>query len=131
MWGVVAVLLLVLWVRSFWRAEIVSRLTNNSILTVGSNHGILYFVYDAPSRHERPPSWSYIRIEVSVPATLFEWKSFSNLVTGKIPHILPAMLCVGGAVAAWWPFRWSLRTLLIATTLIAVVLGAVVYATQR
>ena len=42
-----------------------------------------------------------------------------------IPQWLPAMLCALIGAAAWLKPRFSLRTLLIATTLVAVVLGLV------
>ena len=53
-----------------------------------------------------------------------------GLVTALItPHWLPALLSATLAVIPWVgsiPYRFSLRTLLIATTLVAVVLGLIV-----
>ena len=45
------------------------------------------------------------------------------------PHWLLAALCVVIAVAPWlaWPRRFSLRALLIIITLVAVMIGAIVY----
>ena len=56
------------------------------------------------------------------------WSIQPNGFSVLLPHwvyaILPAML----AVIPWvWPKRFSLRTLLIATTLVAVVLGLIVW----
>ena len=50
-----------------------------------------------------------------------------------MPYWCPTLLIAAFAVAPWIPqlsWRFSLRTLLVATTLIAVGLGAVVYAVR-
>jgi hypothetical protein len=142
--GVACVMLIVLWVRSYWCAEIVSRLSPRWTLTVGSNHGIIYFVYESPPALPKAtwyqpiahsnvstPYWSYARIEVVVPVRWVELKSLGNIVLGQIPHFLLVGLCVPAAVVPWWPKRYSLRTLLIATTLVAVVLGVIVWAARN
>jgi hypothetical protein len=43
-----------------------------------------------------------------------------------IPHSFPVLLLCGLAVVPWMPGRFSLRTLLIATTLVALGLGVIV-----
>ena len=43
------------------------------------------------------------------------------------PHWFVALLAVGISILPWLRWRFSLRTLLIATTLVAVVLGVVVW----
>ena len=50
-----------------------------------------------------------------------------------IPQWFPVLLFATLATAPWirWSKRFSLRTLLIATTLVAVVLGLVVYAARK
>jgi hypothetical protein len=48
----------------------------------------------------------------------------SNLRT-SIPHWFPPVLVLALATAPWLRWRFSLRTMLIATTLVAVVLGLV------
>jgi hypothetical protein len=47
-----------------------------------------------------------------------------------IQTLLPAMLFAAAALAPWFPYRFSLRTLLIVTTLVAVLLGAVIWAVR-
>ena len=51
----------------------------------------------------------------------------------QIPHWLLVSLITFGVAVPWipWSRRFSLRTLLIATTLIAVVLGVAVYVTRK
>ncbi len=44
-----------------------------------------------------------------------------------IPHWFPLLLFTSLAAASWFPIHFSLRTLLIATTLVAMVLGLVIY----
>ena len=51
-----------------------------------------------------------------------------------IPYWFPAFVCGIAAVLPWWrrtTWSFSLRTLLIATTLVAVVLGLAVWAAHR
>jgi hypothetical protein len=53
-------------------------------------------------------------------------------VFATVPHWAIALWCAIFATAPWlrWSKRFTLRTLLIATTLVAVVLGAIVYAVR-
>ena len=60
----------------------------------------------------------------------FEWRRSLSMKTIKVPFwflTLSLSICAG---LPWVHWRFSLRTLLIATTLVAVVLGLVVYATR-
>jgi hypothetical protein len=125
--GIACVLLIVLWVRSYWRAELVARLNDRWALTLGSNHGIIYFVYSELARPPRVSRWGYARIEVVAPDKFWEWKVFPTEATGQLPHLVLVGLCIIGAVAPWWPKRFSLRTLLIATTMVAMALGWAAY----
>jgi hypothetical protein len=66
------------------------------------------------------------RLQYALPLSFFGRSAISNI---SLPHWVVAMASVAVATAPWlfhWRFRFSLRTLLIATTLIAVVLGAAV-----
>jgi hypothetical protein len=73
-------------------------------------------------------------------AWLIVWLAFGVLVAMRIQlGIRPAIdwwavaLCVLIASVAWfpWPRQFSLRTLLIVTTLVAVVMGLVVYVARK
>jgi hypothetical protein len=48
-----------------------------------------------------------------------------------VPHWFLLMLAAGLAAAPWLRYRFSLRTLLIATTLVAVVLSLAVYVATK
>ena len=95
-WGVLALLLCVLWVRSYWAAYQIA------VLEFGPKDYLLTgergeFVLSYGKSYLYVPCW---------------------LVT-----IVPTVF----ATSHWLPYRFSLRTLLIATTLVAVGLGVVMW----
>jgi hypothetical protein len=152
-WGVMAVLLLVLWVRSYWWIDSVysARSTVHISITVFRGQvGATWLKYPAPipvqaqsfMRHSNritggtrvnyndgtgKPLPSYLGFKsswLSAPRPL-------RAVTLVIPFWFPTFVLTLVAAAPYsrrMKWRFSLRTLLIATTLIAVVLGAVVHA---
>jgi hypothetical protein len=60
----------------------------------------------------------------------FRWESSSETFNLIVPYWFPVFALVALAAMSWLPGRFSLRTLLIATTLVAAVLGLVVYAAR-
>jgi hypothetical protein len=98
--GIACVLLIALWVRS-------------------------YFVWDEEYRQLLRNFW------IASGFGHFSFTSGSGFSYG-FPYLLPIMLFAGLAVSPWihWSRHFSLRTLLIATTLVAVVLGLIVYAAR-
>jgi hypothetical protein len=140
-WGVVAVLLCVLWVRSYRQYESIARNNGKGWTTIlCSTRGTVHFVHDfmmnrgryiLPARHGE---WMLIRTATKHPETSFLW---DGGLLGESRIIVPNWLLVTFAIAAaFFPWirhstwRFSLRTLLIATTLIAVVLGVIVWAAK-
>jgi hypothetical protein len=135
-WGLVAVLLIVLWVRSL-RAE--DRLTGNfagsHVFRLYSSRGCLVYYVPSPPG---PPSDYFWRFTFG--SEFWLQVSDSRLASAPQVHLrapekwvtLPYWLLVGlSAVATagpWFRCRFSLRTLLIATTLVAVLLGLAVWA---
>jgi hypothetical protein len=73
----------------------------------------------------QPTRWGYSK-------TVMQGPKFTNISKGDVEHdlILPywSLVILAGipAIFAWQKCRFSLRTLLIATTLVAVGLGAIV-----
>ena len=141
-WGVVAVLLCVLWVRSQNRQD---RLIRHS------SFGIEFRSYNGQTILEVNPSlnpptvafWEFkTRLADHVwypphPVIPFfgrlgiDWGIHNGTQFLFLPHwmlVALPLVCVSLVWADRFPWRFSLRTLLIATTLVAVVLGAVVYA---
>jgi hypothetical protein len=126
-WGVLAVLLCVLWVRSYTWTDIITykRLTSSKGW-VYANQG-----FNCPDGMGE---------EFSYPSGY--WKMRFNGVRVvpigprgiAIPYLLLVALTLLAAGTPWIRhFKWhfSLRTLLIATTLVAMVLGIIVWMSQR
>ena len=105
--GLVAVLLVCLWVRSYWRLDSI-----DSISATGQYSGLV-------SHHGR------IKFVKGYNGT----NAFREFIFA-VPHWLVSLVLFLVALAPWLSVRrFSLRTLLIATTFIAVVLGLVVWMT--
>jgi hypothetical protein len=129
-WGTACVLLIVLWVRSYWWAEIFSY-TNRANVFVGVRfeRGILQ-IYRG---NVRPigPGWNHQLLEL--PASTFRafyssWKNGYGMT--QVQDWFPVLVSAVFAIRPWMrqlSVRFSLRTLLIATTLVAVVLGLIVW----
>ncbi len=139
--GIACVLLMVLWVRSFWVLDFVHRQNANLIqTTIGSEVGKIYLAHfdavvgykDAPHNISGPHGWRLVsRRPVDDPnSPHFVWKRDAAGVYLSLSHWSIAVFAalIGGTI--WLPYRFSLRTLLIATTLVAVVLGLIVWVTR-
>ena len=123
-WSVVAVLLIVLWVRSISSFD--------EIYPVVSAQGKFYFKPDvtlSPS-NDRPGSIEYYESfgvllgTYKVRNVQIARRPGASPVIPFWPLILEALLI---AVLPWIHWRFSLRTLLIAMTLLAMVLGLIVW----
>src|SRR6185295_12919065 len=121
---IACVLLIVLWVRSYWRNDIVSRVDKNSMITTyGSNWGSAYrFQMKMPpgAQLEGGRSWSFHTDEASKDPARFRWESKRGKTSIAVPYWF---LVVTAAFFSFAVFltrhtRFSLRTLLIATTLV-------------
>ena len=130
-WGVAAVLLIVLWVRSYRSHENVwFNVTNSRVITFSSEQGELAcqwyatrptfdftWINDVSMVHRGSSTWKFIK-------SRSYWIVF-------FPYWFPTLLSASLAAVPWLRWKFSLRTLLIATTLVAVVLGFAVYATRK
>jgi hypothetical protein len=133
-------LLIVLWVRSHFVIEGIAHRSSGpaaiSRTFVAINNGTFQVTHvhrETPASDHFPEGWSYETTTWDdATYSFFDWGFFPGGFLLQFPIPLPA-LCV--AVVAWvipWNrIKFSLRTLLFATTLIAVVLGAVVWATRE
>jgi hypothetical protein len=135
------VLLCVLWVRSYWQTFIAHKATpDGHTLFVDSSNGDVTFSRDLGLATRRlswtrardvTPAWK--KPPTSYWGAGFSWRS-SPYLSVRLPYWIPTLIF---AVASVLPcigqmsFRFSLRTLLIATTLMAVVLGLAVWATRE
>jgi hypothetical protein len=157
-WGLAAVLLCVLWVRSYWWLDELRAKPLKRQLTASSLSGKLVFEGgSAPSNfwsslrtweltnevvNERtflwPVDWTpdYRRLNIS----FYHFKDTrTSIPTSAIPiwflivphyYLVALALLIAGIAWLPWSKRFSIRTLLIATTLVAVVLGLVGYAVR-
>jgi hypothetical protein len=136
-WGIVAVLLVALWVRSYWWSDTINiRVNGSKMFGVASSLGsLLVGSTDASDYEKFSGRWMWL-VRPSDPAWakqtnhgfLYYSRSGMNLV--GIPSWLAVISTAGLAIVPWLICRFSLRTLLIATTLVAVGLGLIVWGTR-
>ena len=137
-WGFVAVLLCVLWVRSYWRLDMVVRTAPLSTLTFFSNIGTWGFSsgpsglgYSAAPPKE--PTWEFHSAQPNADMRSgFYYSSLPPFKSLQGSFWAASLLAIffSAVTAMPWSTRFSLRTLLIATTLVAVVLGLCVWAVR-
>ena len=123
-WGLLAVLLIALWVRSYSCCDIYASSGHNIAFLRGS------FCLDATIQFEATAGTvvSGKFFPASSPAHLPAETSTIVSTDFSIRLVFLLVASVAAAALSWLPHRFSLRTLLIATTLIAVMLGLVVWA---
>ena len=141
-WGLVAVMLCVLWVRSGQRVETAMARVLFLHFQIDTSPGTCWMGVSTAKRHGRPWGLSSKPQDWTTgypfdPADLSMWGRFDKLF-GRISGRSFASVCVpfwfligltaSMTAAPWLHWRFSLRTMLIATTLVAVVLGLIVYA---
>jgi hypothetical protein len=127
------VLLVVLWVRSYWKLDVVDVADWYEIDSVCGE--ILVMKYDSAIALGDP--WSYFSFVTTDEMAGGDWRTtlgFKRADTPVgwgivFPHSFPIFVLVLIAGIPWLKQfqRFSLRTLLIATTLVAVVLGLIVW----
>jgi hypothetical protein len=145
-WGLLAVLLIALWVRSYWWHD---ALTLRYALSVNyqSTRGEQFLSFqlepwkqykDSKTKPDPRRIWDWTLQSRPVPTGdhkklgLF-WLWGREGLTLTAPHSFFVIAGVAGAALPWIgrAKRFSLRTLSIATTLLALVLGLVVYALRK
>ena len=135
-WGLAAVLLCVLWVRSFWAADALRHCTPSTrYISASSEFGSIELA-NLPSTpavrgwdyHRRAPLkapwWRCVLGD-------FDYMSHKDSWIVTVPFWLPTIGLLTVGISPYLLWRFSLRTLLIATTLIAVVLGLCVNAMRN
>jgi hypothetical protein len=140
---IACVLLIALWVRSYWRYDQVSGpLTNPSLLVLRSSAGDLTIraAGDPYTRQSLGSDWliksgsqginSQFWTDFARTLVYFHRISNNGIV---LPHWFPIVGFTVLAVAPWIKCsrRFSLRTLLIATTLVAAMLGLIAWAARQ
>jgi hypothetical protein len=131
-WGIVAVLWIAWWVRSYavidnvnfdfpGKSEI-QLFTTKGSFAVSLQKANLGWFWNSPK------TWLYDR---EYPGPLqFQFTHVTGCSTLRMPYWFLVSICAAIAASSWPHWRFSLRTLLIATTLVAVVLGVIAYSSQ-
>lgn len=148
---IACVLLIVLWVRSYsWIDIATGPISATSRAATGSSRGWVNVTWNHPLH-----GFTHWKVQHNSIASIEEFEAnalargegipprnapsfgFSTMPSGskifQLPHWLVLCLLLISAVAAaapWLRWRFSLRTLLIATTLVAMGLGAIAYCTR-
>jgi hypothetical protein len=138
--GIACVLLIVSWLASYSRGFGLYGNWKNHAFVFESMKGEFYFAYFNPDQPE-PDSLNIAYAPLSPLQRILQartcwlrWQKASppsNAITLWIRHWLVLLLSLNALGTPWIRWRFSLRTLLIATTLVAMVLGAIVYAAGK
>lgn len=150
-WGVVCVLLFCLWVRSFWWVELyVGQVSSQRFIGIGILPGAFGGTIDSAPNSFSMPTDEWLK---NTERTLSRIAANKERILKKYPHAnrappLPSrfwgifFIGLGGvwvpfwflgiltatlAALPWLRFQFSVRTLLLATTAVAVVFGLIVY----
>jgi hypothetical protein len=144
--GIVCILLVVLWWRSYYQFDqLIFPAVGNRLISLGSLKGTFDIgTLVVPSE---APEFAYLSLGASSVAIQDEGRTWTELneFRGRswifqyaqppnqeswvrMPSWFPILLLATTAILPWIRWRFSLRTLLIATTLIAILLGLIVYA---
>jgi hypothetical protein len=142
--GLFALFLIVLMVRSFWRMDTISVARGTQTFALSTNRAEFHFITTEMFatlaeewKHTSVPSLPnnpFIEIPLipSESSWGFAWSSFGNGWQACGP-LWPALFLLAMLTGvAWVPFgkiprRFSIRTMLVATTLVAAALGLAVY----
>lgn len=139
-WGALAVLLCVLWVRSYWSVDLLTRVGNINSLFLESRFGQLELsrgidtltnaFFSAGSYHlQSEMNADFVRrgYQRGIWGSRFYCTFFSQGAWRlAVPHWFVASMFALTAGASWLPLRFSLRFLLVATTVVAILLGLIV-----
>jgi len=140
--GIACVLLIVLWVRGYYVLDFLRcRLPNDWGLQAVSTDGRLIFHTQQLNPTLHWPSWAWTSHKDQSskdmfprdPSVLgFQLERIPPNSRLQMPHWFPVAIsaALSAAILLRQPYRFSLRNLLIATTLVAVLLGLIVYAVR-
>ena len=128
-WGLAAMLLIVLSVRSFtWADQSAVRVSATHHLMVTSQlGGIEFYLDDSPRVIRISQTVDVLYAERPKPQLLGMFYVSQGRYGFGVPHWFFALTTGAIATIPWKPWRFSLRTLLIAITAVAVVLGLIVW----
>src|SRR5687768_4796513 len=126
------VLLIALWVRSYWWMEMGATRSIRFHSLKGA-FGLMLYAQSRPQRWWiQSVSHEVVRREgIVVSGTRgFGFQQTNKYTWIQVPYWLLVLAASFSAAVPWFKWKFSLRTLLIATTLVAVGLSAIVYASR-
>ena len=140
-WGTLAALLIALWMRSYWVADVLHVPVVREAI-VNSGAGSIQASTVSPLFNSGwPPGWGWKSVPVEDFVLLFRnsprWEcnvDTTGTVAVRFPHWLPIVIFATVSAIPWvnkLKWRFSLRTLLIATTIVGLMLGGIVYFSTR
>ncbi len=136
--GIAGVLLVVLWVRSYSWVDGYHQPVGHILCGGDALRGCISIHWIDMNKvghmsggyRTLPASHALFGINIAEPFLWFHFKSLPAGFTLYLPMWIPLVTIIGAAVAPWarlTRWRFSLRTLLIATTLTAILLGLIVW----
>ena len=143
-WAILAVSFVFMWIRGYWAADSMSLNTSGKSYDVQSVRSMIVLKYYNPKSSNTRARLSATRFHVrSTPLgsdynhifqdarkTLGFLYSDSKAQYFVVPYRFPTLVSAALAALPWVKRKFSLRTMLIATTLLAVVLGLAVWAAR-
>ena len=132
--GLACVLLVVLWVRSYWWMDSIVHENGHDSMTLATEPGGVVFENETYPALEVHDAWSTIseRLPASTPPSAlpqraFAWQNHTNWSSLLIPYWCPALVAGLIGIAPWvrWSRAYSLRAFLMFATLVAVVIGLI------
>jgi hypothetical protein len=134
-WGLLAVPLGVLWVRSYFAFDICfCPITPTKMTAVGSVLGAMSWspsMERAPQLATGPLLLTYEILDDNRNEPWFWFQRLPTHIVFRVPYFIMILPVVLFGTAPWFAWQFSLRALLIATTLVAVVLGLIIYMTRQ
>jgi hypothetical protein len=147
--GILCLLVLMLWVRSYWWGDVVyvrPAPTPDFVGLYSIRGQVTLDALYGPGRHpnasiawywgrtwRRQQDYQHATVREPLNSVLgFSSYSDNEYQTLSVPHWSLLLLFASLVATPWihWSYRFSLRTLLIATTIVAALLGAVVWAVR-
>jgi hypothetical protein len=130
-WGIVCVLLVVLWVHSYVSLDSISFYRGREAIQFASRNGrVFVFPFTLSTPHVIGCDVNSGSTDAETDLLISELRINRHDYQWVAPYWLLTAISGITAVLPWIRRRFSLRTLLIATTLIAVVLGLVVWSSS-
>jgi hypothetical protein len=146
-WGIVAVLMVALWVRSYWWIDQVVRVTSTAVEECCEYDGQIVFSWRNSVQAVSAYSATIGEGWHLMPFSVQDWHRSSPPLPGQrifrafggianefvVPCWAPTLVAIIFTSLPWigsMSWQFSLRTLLIATSLVAAALGAIVWVTR-